>query len=167
MNARNIPAALTALALSVSCSDPVTDARPFRADGKLEWMTVMPSNLGSALWLRYKLESPVIRDKPEDEGFLAYDFTGRLRIEVDGNAFYHGALILKPSGPALDKFYAPEIREEVEKICTYSSCKESGLTKLQPLRDLQPGAAINIEATMPMTYGKALIHSLEMQMRRE
>ena len=167
MNAWNIHAALTALALCVSCTEPVTDARPFSADGELEWMTVMPSNLGSALWLRYKVEAPVIRDKPEDEGFLHYEFTGRLIIQVDGGPFYHGSLILKPTGPALDKYYAQEIRDEVQKICTYSSCTESGLTKLQPLRDLQPGASIHIESKMPTTFGKALVHELEMQIRRE
>ncbi len=146
------------------CREAVVDSRAFAEDARLDWLTVMPSSRNTALWLAYRVLAPVARSTTEAEGIPEYDFGGRLSVMADGAPVYTGAMFLAPTGLALDKTYSQGVRKDVERIFTYSDCKETGRMKLLQLRDVPSGARLQIEAELWNPSGEDQILGLVMQL---
>lgn len=146
------------------CSDRVIDSRAYNEEGRIAWSTVMPSSRNTALWLRYSVNGPVTRASTEDEGALYYDFSGNLRVLVDGGPHYAGSVFLKPEGVVVDRVYSKGVRDGVTRSCGYSSCAESGRIKLMMLQEVPAGARLEIEGSLPLAGQGAELLSANLEL---
>ncbi len=147
----------------VACSDRIVESRAY-SEGKLSWSTVMPSSRNTALWLRYSVSGPVYRPDREAEGKLQYDFIGGLNIMGDTGPIYQGAVYLKPEGAVLDKTYSKGVRKDVEQSCTYSTCIETGRSKLRQLHEVPAGTLMEITGNLPLKHMGAELNSASLEL---
>jgi len=110
-------AVLLSLSALLSACGGVYDQRPYAADGLIAWSAVMPGSRNTALWLAYTVTGPASRETAEGAATASYELYGTLQVSGGGQRWYSGGVLLKPSGPALDRSSYEADRDDVVQVC--------------------------------------------------